>query len=76
MSMTTPILCGNTVVMRGSEMSPWSQSIAAEVFEEAGLPHGVFNFISISKEKTPALTAEIIAHPFVRSVAVGFSYLN
>ncbi|KAJ8078039.1 hypothetical protein PM082_000242 [Marasmius tenuissimus] len=67
-AITIPILCGNTVVFRPSELSPRSCSIVYEVLKEAGLPDGVFNFLSIRKEDTPTLTAEIIADPRVRKV--------
>ncbi|KAJ3748511.1 Aldehyde/histidinol dehydrogenase [Lentinula detonsa] len=63
-----PILCGNTVVFRSSEQSPRSQAIICELFEEARLPPGVFNFISTSRESAPDLTAEIIANPSVRKI--------
>ncbi|KAJ3720157.1 aldehyde dehydrogenase [Lentinula raphanica] len=63
-----PILCGNTVVFRSSEQSPRSQAIICDLFEEAGLPPGVFNFISTSRENAPRLTAEIIANPLVRKI--------
>ncbi|KAG7097743.1 hypothetical protein E1B28_005064 [Marasmius oreades] len=67
-AVLVPILCGNTVVFRPSELSPRSCSIICELFKEAGLPDGVFNFVSISREDTPRLTAEIIAHPSVRKI--------
>ncbi|KAK0496525.1 Aldehyde/histidinol dehydrogenase [Armillaria luteobubalina] len=67
-SIAVPILCGNTVVLKSSELSPWSQFIVAELFQEAGLPAGVLNLVSVSREDSPALTAEIIAHPFVRKI--------
>ncbi len=37
---------------------------------QAGLPPGALNIISISTETAPQLTAEIIAHPMVRKLAV------
>ncbi|KAK0482435.1 Aldehyde/histidinol dehydrogenase [Armillaria novae-zelandiae] len=67
-AIAVPILCGNTVVLKSSELSPRSQFIVAELFQEAGLPAGVLNLVSVSKEDSPALTAEIIAHPFVRKI--------
>ncbi|KAK0215616.1 Aldehyde/histidinol dehydrogenase [Armillaria fumosa] len=67
-AIAVPILCGNTVVLKSSELSPWSQFIVAELFQEAGLPAGVLNLVSVSREDSPALTAEIIAHPFVRKI--------
>lgn len=45
-----PIVCGNTVVFRGSELSPRSHQLIAEVFHEAGLPAGVLNFITTAPE--------------------------
>ncbi|THU96268.1 aldehyde dehydrogenase [Dendrothele bispora CBS 962.96] len=67
-AIALPIICGNTVVFRSSELSPRTQYIVIQVFAEAGLPPGVLNFISTSKENAPGLTAEIIAHPLVRKV--------
>jgi acyl-CoA reductase-like NAD-dependent aldehyde dehydrogenase len=67
-AVAVPILCGNTTILKSSEFSPRSQSIVVELFEEAGLPPGVLNFISMSRENAPALTAEIIAHPAVRCI--------
>ncbi|KAK7687896.1 hypothetical protein QCA50_009115 [Cerrena zonata] len=62
------IICGNTVVYKASEVSPRSLSVLGEVFTEAGLPAGVFNFISMDRNDAPALTAEIIAHPLIRQI--------
>jgi len=67
-AILVPILCGNTVVFRSSENSPRSQAIIFELLQEAGLPAGVFNFISTSRETAPQLTAEMIAHPLVRKI--------
>ncbi|KAF5356532.1 hypothetical protein D9758_008271 [Tetrapyrgos nigripes] len=67
-AVAVPILCGNTVVFRSSELSPRSQFIVIQAFREAGLPAGVINFISTSRENAPELTANIIAHPLVRKV--------
>lgn len=69
-AIAAPILCGNTVVLKTSEVSPRSQSLVVELFEEAGLPAGVLNLISLSTKNAPALTAEIIAHPAVRHINV------
>ncbi|KAF9489684.1 aldehyde dehydrogenase [Pleurotus eryngii] len=68
-TIAVPILCGNTIVFKCSELSPRSQAIVADLFAEAGLPPGVLNIMSISRETAPELTAEIIAHLMVRKVA-------
>ncbi|EMD35466.1 hypothetical protein CERSUDRAFT_96582 [Gelatoporia subvermispora B] len=64
----TPILCGNAVVLKCSEVSPRSQAIVLELFKEAGLPDGVLNFISTSRSDAPTRVAEIIANPLVRAI--------
>ncbi|KAI0331638.1 aldehyde dehydrogenase [Cubamyces sp. BRFM 1775] len=63
-----PIMCGNTVVLKTSEASPRVQAIVVKTLAEAGLPPGVLNCISTSREDAPLRTAEIIAHPMVRKV--------
>jgi len=62
-ALAYPIVCGNTVVFRGSEFSPRSHQLIAEVFHEAGLPAGVLNFITTSAEGSAEVVEAIIAHP-------------
>ncbi|MFO6453438.1 MULTISPECIES: aldehyde dehydrogenase [unclassified Aeromicrobium] len=67
-ALAYPIVCGNTVVFRGSELSPKSHQLIAEIFHEAGLPAGVLNFITTKSEDADAVVSAIIAHPAVRRV--------
>jgi len=39
------IVEGNTVVIKPSEDAPMSTQLAVEIYEEAGLPHGVINLV-------------------------------
>jgi 1-pyrroline-5-carboxylate dehydrogenase len=39
------IVTGNTVVMKPSEFTPVIGAVVAEIFEEAGLPEGVLNYL-------------------------------
>ena len=41
-----PIVAGNTIVTKPAPESPMMTQIIREIFEEAGLPDGVFNFVS------------------------------
>jgi len=67
-AVAIPLICGNTVILKSSELSPMTISIIAEALHEAGLPKGVLNYLNMSRENAPALTAEIISHPAVRKL--------
>lgn len=40
------LICGNTVVIKPASLAPHTVIMLAEVFEEAGLPRGVFNVVT------------------------------
>ena len=63
-----PLVCGNTVVFRGSELSPRSHQLIAQIFHEAGLPAGVLNFITTAAEDADEVVGAIIAHPAIRRI--------
>ncbi|KAH9060183.1 aldehyde dehydrogenase [Lactarius vividus] len=68
-SVALPLICGNTVVVRPSEVCPHTSSFVVDALHDAGVPAGVLNFLPMSVEDTPSLTSEIIAHPAVRKIA-------
>ncbi len=67
-SIAMPLACGNTVVLKASELCPATHQLIAEVMKEAGLPDGVVNFITNSPENAPDIVKALIAHPAVRRV--------
>lgn len=40
------LVTGNTVIMKPATDTPWSARILAECFREAGIPDGVFNYVT------------------------------
>lgn len=40
------LVTGNTVVLKGSEETPWSNRLFADCIRDAGLPEGVFNYLA------------------------------
>ena len=60
------IACGCTIVLKPSELSPFSAQIWTEVFEAAGVPAGVFNMV---QGDGPTVGAAISAHPGVDMVS-------
>jgi acyl-CoA reductase-like NAD-dependent aldehyde dehydrogenase len=67
-SVAVPLACGNTVVLKGSELSPRTHSIVAEVLSSCGMPNGTLNFINTDPEMAPEIVEALIAHPAVRRV--------
>src|SRR6056297_103210 len=43
--MALALVEGNTVVWKPAEQTPWCGQIIAEMFEDAGIPDGVFNMV-------------------------------
>jgi acyl-CoA reductase-like NAD-dependent aldehyde dehydrogenase len=63
-----PIVCGNSVVFRGSETSPRTHALVAEALVEAGLPPGVLNYLTSSPQEAPDVVDALIAHKAVRRI--------
>ncbi|AOF98653.1 aldehyde dehydrogenase family protein (plasmid) [Blastomonas sp. RAC04] len=63
-----PIACGNTVVFRGSEMSPKTHALVADAFIEAGLPDGVLNFVVNAPDDAADVIDALIAHAAIRRI--------
>jgi benzaldehyde dehydrogenase (NAD) len=67
-AIATPLACGNTVVLKGSELCPATQGLIADALQEAGLPPGVVNFVTHAPEDAAAIVEAMVAHPAVRRV--------
>jgi aldehyde dehydrogenase (NAD+) len=69
-SFTLPIAYGNTAVLKPSEEAPVTGGLLlAEIFEEAGLPPGVLNVITSTREEAADVGDELIANPAVRRIS-------
>ncbi len=61
---------GNTIVLKPSEETPLAGGLLlAGVFEEVGLPAGVFNVVTCSRDKVKQVGDEMIANPAVRGIS-------
>jgi benzaldehyde dehydrogenase (NAD) len=67
-ALALPLACGNTVVLKGSELCPATHGLIAEALNEAGLPKGVVNFITNAPDDAGAIVDALIAEPAVRRV--------
>ncbi|MCT8974787.1 aldehyde dehydrogenase family protein [Microbaculum marinisediminis] len=65
-----PIAAGNTVVLKPSEETPYCGGLLfAEVFEEAGVPEGVLNVVTCSRDKVQEVGDELIENPYVKGIS-------
>jgi benzaldehyde dehydrogenase (NAD) len=67
-AIATPLACGNTVVLKGSELCPKTHGLIVEALIEAGFPRGVVNFVTNAPADAAAVVEAMIAHPAVRRV--------
>ena len=67
-AIATPLACGNTVVLKGSENCPRTHQLIVEAFQEAGFPPGVVNYITNAPADAGAVVEAMVAHPAVRRV--------
>lgn len=63
-----PLACGNTVVLKASELSPGTHLQIAKVLREAGVPPGVVNVITNAPQDAAEVVGALIAHPAIRRV--------
>lgn len=67
-SIATPLACGNTVVMKTSELCPRTHALIVEAIAEGGFPEGVLNAISNHPDDAAKLVEALIENPAVRRV--------
>ena len=67
-AVAAPLACGNTVVLKGSELCPATHGLIVEALQEAGFPAGVVNYVTNAPADAGAVVEAMIAHPAVRRV--------
>ena len=67
-AIAAPLACGNTVILRSSEVCPATHHLIVDTMNQAGFPKGVVNLISNAPADAPHVVASLIAHPAVKRV--------
>ena len=67
-AVAMPLACGNTVVLKASELCPGIHRLIGQVFVDAGLPKGVVNVVTNAPADAATIVEALIAHPAVRRV--------
>ncbi len=67
-AIAAPLACGNTVILRSSEVCPATHHLIVDTMNQAGFPKGVVNLISNAPSDAAQVVAALIAHPAVKRV--------
>lgn len=67
-SIAMPLACGNTVVLKASEVCPATHRLIGTVLKEAGLTGGIVNVITHDAKDASAVSEALISHPAVKRV--------
>ena len=67
-AIAMPLACGNTVVLKGSELCPAVHALIGSALQQVGLGDGVVNVILNAPADAPLIVERLIANPAVRRV--------
>jgi acyl-CoA reductase-like NAD-dependent aldehyde dehydrogenase len=67
-AVAMPLACGNTVILKASELCPALHRLIGQVFVDAGFPQGVVNVITNAPSDAPQIVERLIAAPSVRRI--------
>jgi acyl-CoA reductase-like NAD-dependent aldehyde dehydrogenase len=67
-AVAMPLACGNTVILKASELCPSLHRLIGQVFVDAGFPEGVVNVIINAPDDAAQVVERLIAAPAVRRV--------
>lgn len=66
--MSYALAAGNTVVLKGPELSPRCYWAIVDIFREAGLPDGCLNLLIHNSKNAAEVTNTLIAHPSIKKI--------
>jgi acyl-CoA reductase-like NAD-dependent aldehyde dehydrogenase len=67
-AIAAALACGNTVILRSSEICPATHHLIGAVMNAAGFPPGVVNVLSNAPADAPAIVEALIAAPAVKRI--------
>src|SRR4029077_242268 len=67
-AIAMPLACGNSAILKASEMCPGTHRAIGNVLRDAGFAAGVVNVLSNAPRDAGAVVEALIAHPAVRRV--------
>lgn len=68
-AIALPLACGNTVVLKSSELCPGTHYLLGAAMRDAGFPAGVVNVISNAPRDAAPIVESLIGNPKVRRIS-------
>ncbi|GLJ62921.1 aldehyde dehydrogenase [Microbacterium barkeri] len=67
-AIATPLACGNTVVLKASELCPRTHGLIVEAFRRSGAPEGILMLVTNDPAEAAEVVGALIDEPAVRRV--------
>jgi len=67
-AIAVPLACGNSVILKASELCPRTHALIIEAFAEAGFPEGVVNVVTNAPEDAADVVGALIDAPEVKRI--------
>jgi len=67
-AVAMPLACGNTVILKASEVCPATHRLIATTLRDAGLSEGVINCVTHDAKDAEKVAEALISHPAVKRV--------
>jgi acyl-CoA reductase-like NAD-dependent aldehyde dehydrogenase len=67
-AIAVPLACGNSVILKASEICPRTHALIIEAFAEAGFPEGTVNVVTNAPEDAAEVVGALIDAPQVKRI--------
>ena len=67
-AVAMPLACGNTVVLKASELCPGTHLLIGDIMREAGVREGVVNVVTNAPADAPRIVQALVEHPAVKRI--------
>jgi len=67
-AIAVPLACGNSVILKASEICPRTHELIIEAFAEAGFPAGVVNIVTNAPQDAAAVVGALIDHKAIKRI--------
>src|ERR1700730_15600690 len=68
-AIAVPLACGNSVILKASELCPRTHALIIEAFAEAGFPEGTVNLVTNAPRDAAEVVGAVVGHPAARRMS-------